>query len=110
MTLQEKIQKKAEGYGKLASVFLEGAKFALENQWISTKEDLPCNHEELIENEIRTKNVLVVFAWNNDPSKRHIGICDMCNKIGSFNTNWYWQNTVYYHVVYWKPLPELPKE
>ena len=27
MTLQEKIQKKAEGYGKLASVFLEGAKF-----------------------------------------------------------------------------------
>lgn len=35
MTLQENIQKKAEEYGKLASVFLEGAKFALENQWIS---------------------------------------------------------------------------
>lgn len=31
MTLQEKIQKKAEGFGKLAPVFLEGAKFALEN-------------------------------------------------------------------------------
>ena len=48
MTLQEKIQKKAEGYGKLASVFLEGAKFALENQWISIEDDLPCNHLELI--------------------------------------------------------------
>ena len=48
MTREENIQKKAEEYGELASMFLEGAKFALENQWISTKEDLPCNHEELI--------------------------------------------------------------
>ena len=29
MALQEKIQNKAERYGKLAPVFLEGAKFAL---------------------------------------------------------------------------------
>ena len=78
--------------------------------WISVDEDLPCNHDELIENENYTKKVLVVLAWNDDPSKKHIEICDMCNKIGSFNTNWYWQNTVYYHVVCWKPLPELPKE
>ena len=41
MTLQEKIKKKADGYGKLAPVFLEGAKFALENQWISVEENLP---------------------------------------------------------------------
>ena len=75
MILQEKIKQKAEGFGKLAPAFLEGVKFALENQWISVEKDLPYNHEELIENEIRTKNVLVVFAWNNDPSKRHIGIC-----------------------------------
>lgn len=78
--------------------------------WISIDEDLPCNHEELIENENYTKKVLVVLAWNDDPSKKHIEICDMCNRIGSFNTNWYWQNTAYYHVVCWKPLPELPKE
>ena len=37
MTIQEKIQKKAEGFGKLAPVFLEGANFALENQWISVE-------------------------------------------------------------------------
>lgn len=82
----------------------------IESPWISVKDDLPCNHKELIENENYTKNVLVVLAWNDDPSKKHIEICDMCNRIGSFNTNWYWQNTVYYHVVCWKPLPELPKE
>ena len=38
MTLQEKIQKKAEGYGTLAPVFLEGTKFALNNQWISVED------------------------------------------------------------------------
>ena len=48
MTLQEKIKQKAEGYGKRAPVFLEGAKFALSNQWISVEDDLPCNHLELI--------------------------------------------------------------
>ena len=48
MIVQEKIQKKAEGFGKLAPVFLEGAKFALENQFVSVEDDLPCNHEELI--------------------------------------------------------------
>ena len=48
MIIQEKTQKKAEGYAKLAPVFLEGAEFALENQWISIEDDLPCNHEELV--------------------------------------------------------------
>ena len=48
MILQEKIKQKAERFGKLAPTFLEGAKFALENQWISIEDDLPCNHEELM--------------------------------------------------------------
>ena len=41
MTLQEKIKKEAEGYGKLAPAFIEGAEFALNNQWISVNERLP---------------------------------------------------------------------
>ena len=41
MILQEKIQNVAEGFGKFAPLFLEGAKFALENQWISVNERLP---------------------------------------------------------------------
>ena len=43
MTPQERIQKKSEGFGQLAPVFLEGAKFALNNQWIRVDDDLPCN-------------------------------------------------------------------
>ena len=60
--IQEKIKKKAEGFGKLAPAFLEGAKFALENQWISVKEDLPYNHKELLDGERKTKLVLIVDA------------------------------------------------
>ena len=41
MTVQEKIQKKAEGFGKLAPVFLEDAEFALENQCINYREQKP---------------------------------------------------------------------
>lgn len=41
MTLQEKINKKAEEFCKLAPVFLEGAKFALDVQWINYKEEKP---------------------------------------------------------------------
>lgn len=63
MILQEKIRQKSEGYGKLAPVFLEGAKFALENQWISVDDDLPCNHKELMVKDEKgrweTKRVLV---------------------------------------------------
>ena len=50
MTLDEKIKKEADGYGKLAPAFLEGADFVLNNQWISVEEDLPCNHDELFIN------------------------------------------------------------
>ena len=39
--IQEKIKKEAEGYGKLAPAFIEGAEFALNNQWISVNERLP---------------------------------------------------------------------
>ena len=59
MTLDEKIQKKAEGFGKLALAFLEGADFALNNQWISVEEDLPYNHEERLLYDNITHQVLV---------------------------------------------------
>ena len=65
MTLQEKIQRKAEGFGKLAPVFLEGTKFVLENQWISVNEDLPCNHKELLMiNNQQYSETFEVFARN----------------------------------------------
>ena len=64
MTLQEKIQKKAEEYGKLAPAFLEGAKFALENQWISVEDDLPCNISKIIHFGF-TNKVLVIDEYKN---------------------------------------------
>lgn len=96
MTLQEKIQKKAEGYGKLAPVFLEGAKFALENQWISVKDDLPCNHKELIrKNGLDTKRVIVV----EDDGY-------FLDRMVFSNNEWDWAYaTIPSH---WFPIPKLP--
>ena len=108
MTLQEKIQKKAEGFGELAPAFLEGAEFALNNQWISVEDDLPCNHKDLMKNENYTKRVLVVLSWNEDPTARHIDISDMSNVIGSHNVGFYWRCDGYYTVTHWREMPGLP--
>ena len=78
------------------------------NQWISVEDDLPCNHEELLDNDSYTKNVLVTLSWEDDPKKRHIGIRRMGNKIGSFDVGWHWQDTAYYKVIHWMLLPDLP--
>ena len=61
MIIQEKIQKKAERYGQISPAFIEGAKFALENQWINVEDDLPCNHDELKPNSYATYKVIVLL-------------------------------------------------
>ena len=95
MTLQDKIKKKAEGFGKLAPVLLEGAEFALENQWISVDEDLPCNHEELKPNSYATYKVIVLL---NDGRIRE--------------TYMFYDKWVQYgkKITHWKPFIEPPKE
>ena len=101
MTLQEKIKKKAEEFGKLASVFLEGAEFALSNQWISVKDDLPCNHEELIIDTPLYKRTKPVVC--NKPCGIRVDqmVYDM-----ELN-GWYWTGETPTH---WFPASELPKE
>ena len=96
MTLREKIQKKAEGYGKLAPAFLEGAEFALENQWISVEDDLPCNHEELLDGNI-TRQVFV---------RKKNGEYDI-----SFMINFTrWEFIIgLENVTHWMPIPKLPE-
>lgn len=102
MTIQERIQKKADGYGHLAPVFIEGADFALNNQWISVDDDLPYNHNELI----RSKEVnegtetVEVFAVNE-----YGDIWDdyMIYEDGK----WRWND---FEPAYWMTSPELPKE
>lgn len=75
--------------------------------WISVEDDLPCNHKELMENEYKTKKVLVVMRSDKSSSK-NIEICYMTNQYSSIG-NWYWINTLKTHVTHWMPLPELPK-
>ena len=96
MLIQEKIQKKAEGFGKLAPVFLEGAEFALNNQWISVKDDLPCNHKELL-NPDDKRDTSCVFAIIHG----HIVLSRMYKLYGK----WHWENNDPTH---WFPIPKLP--
>ena len=104
MTLQEKINNKAEEFGQLAPVFLEGAKFALENQWISVEDDLPCNHDSLLikclpYNSKLTKPVLTLV---DDDSYQ---VCDMfINEEGKWE--WSYNGTV----SYWMPIPKLEED
>ena len=95
MTVQEKIKKKAEGFGKLAPVFLEGAKFALENQWINVDDDLPCNHEELINGNVTHP----VFARDIN-NIYGVVIMMKCIKWDFMSCN----------ITHWMPIPELPEE
>ena len=104
MTLQEKIKKEAEGYGILSPEFIEGAKFALENQWISVDEDLPCQHEELLSKEKEGYTELVM-AYTN------IGVIFISMR--KYNDGWKWETSHYFPriiITHWMPIPELPKE
>ena len=100
MVIQEKIQKKAEGFGKLAPVFLEGADFALENQWISVDKDLPCNHKELIDSKSRlyTKRVIVIESGGY-----YFDFMTLSN-----NGKWKWYYS--FNPSHWIPIPKLPKD
>ena len=98
MTLQEKIQNKVEEYRErgLSSVFLEGAEFALNNQWISVDEDLPCNHDELING---SSTVEVFAACKN-------GYFSSTYMIKGLK-KWGWYD---FKPDYWMIPPKLPKE
>ena len=129
MTREEKFEKAVYDYFKkieermngfdyfnhehIEHAFIDGVEWADKNpksSWISVNDDLPCNHKELLENEHYTKTVLVVLSWNEHPSKRHISIYSMSNKIGSFDVDWYWYNTADYTVTHWMSVPQLPNE
>ena len=94
MTLQEKIQKKAEGFGKLAPVFLEGAKFALENQWISVNERLPPEEKDGL-----SIKVLVVSNKGKIDFSRY-----------DYDTKGWISPVLDIIFTHWMPIPELSKE
>ena len=97
--IPNKIQEKSEGYGKLAPVFIEGAEFALENQWISVEDDLPCNHKKLLnpdDKKIYTSYVVAIIHGYIIMSRMY-----------KLNGKWYWEND---EPTYWMPIPKSPKE
>ena len=102
MLIQEKIQKKAEEFGKLAPAFIEGAKFALENQWISVEDKLPCDDKDMViefikDVELRTKKVVVLLED---------GFIDVTYMYNFLPHGWHWNiNDV---ITHWFPIPELP--
>ena len=82
-------------------MFLEGAKFALENQCISVEDDLPCNHEELIRGtEIsegtKTFKVFVTNVYGENWSDYMI----------YKNGKWRWND---FEPAYWMIVPKLLK-
>ena len=95
MAIQEKIKKKSEGFGKLAPVFLEGVEFALDNQWISVEEDLPCNHKELLNAKYETKEVFIL-KWG--------GFADVDYML-KMDGKWIWFE--YKSPEFWMPIPKL---
>ena len=103
MILQEKIQKKAERYGQLAPAFIEGTKYALENQWISVDENLPCDNSNNIHFGF-TNKVLVKDEYKN------IFIAYMKK---DRNNKWIWcgyDNFGLSHIItHWMPIPEVLK-
>lgn len=94
MILQEKIKEKAKGYGQLAPAFLEGARFALENQWISVNERLPPEEKDGL-----SIKVLVVSTKGKIDFSRYD--YDMKGWISPV------LDIIFTH---WFPIPELPKE
>lgn len=82
--------------------FISGAKWADNNPkspWISVKDNLPCNHKELI---LNTKcHTVNVFTYKKG------GACGIDNMIIR-NGKWEWEAWKE-NYLYWMPIPNLPK-
>ena len=85
----------------MATGFEAGVKWAdshPKSPWISVKDDLPCNHEELL-NPDDKRDTSCVFAIIHG----HIVLSRMYKLYGK----WHWESNEPSH---WMPIPGLPKE
>ena len=82
--------------------FILGATWAdnnPESPWISVKDDLPCNHKELL---LSTGcHTISVFTYKKG------GVCGIDNMIIR-NGKWEWEAWKE-NYLYWMPIPKLPK-
>lgn len=92
----------------IKQAFEKGAEWAdthPKSPWISVEDDLPCNHEELIDKEINmTKRVLVLCKdWKSNITPNMMGMFFIENC-------WQWTCEIYFKVTHWMPIPNLPEE
>ena len=87
----------------IQQAFEKGAQWADNNPkspWISVKDDLPCNHKELL---LSTEcHTVGVFTYKKG------GACGINNMIIR-NGKWEWE-AWRENYLYWMPIPKLPKE
>ena len=100
MILQENIQKKADVFGKISPVFLEGANFAIENQWIDCNDKMPYEYPELLLDKDNTVPVLT--------KTERLGY--LVQFMYYIETRQSWSFSEGGGVTHWMPLPDLPKE
>ena len=110
MTREEQIAIASCTYGSRGSSidFTVGAKWAdshPKSPWISVKDDLPCNHSDLVltYNDIpfSTKRVLVMTDIHT------LFLCDMKKDNGR---GWIWNYLTKDKITHWMPIPKPPKE
>ena len=81
-------------------MFLKGAEYALNNQYISVEDDLPCFHKELFDG-AETKHVVTLDS-NGDI---HL---DYMIYYFTKKEKWEW-NRKDANILFWFPIPEPPK-
>ena len=84
----------------MATGFETGVQWAddnLKSPWISVKDDLPCNHKELISGEDK-RNTIHVFVLVR-------GLV-VLSRMEKFEGEWHWITD---DPTYWMIIPELPK-
>lgn len=96
--------------------FIEGAEWAdnhPKSPWISVKDDLPCNHEELMTKDDKgrpeTKRVIIRYIEESLRGNKYIrySSCKMSQWDGSGKYLWHVSEDC---ITHWMSIPKLPKE
>lgn len=101
---EDRVEIAIEDYKNIQDAFVVDAQWAdkhSKSPWISVKDDLPCNHEELISYKDATETILVLANIGGI-----IGITKMVKN--SHTSEWIWATHI--TVYHWMPMPPLPKE
>lgn len=101
----KKFEEKMNGFDyfnheHIEHAFIDGIEWADNNPkspWISVKDDLPCNHKELISGEDK-RNTIHVFALVR-------GLI-ILSRMEKFEGEWHWITD---DPTYWMIIPKLPK-